>query len=150
MTDRVDLTVADGQFLKVTVSFSRGATTDADGDGLGDTPILFDITTACATEVEIDIKPNSDPSSIGCRSKGSIPVAVLGSSTFDATEIDSDTVVFGVTGTKTGEVHQKKGSAKRHVEDYNDDGFADMIFHFDFRTTGFSCADIPSGDNPLP
>ena len=96
--------------------------------------------------VDIDIKPNSDPSSYGCKSKGSIPVAVLGSSTFDATAIDADTVLFGATGTETGEVHSKKGSAKRHVEDYNGDGFLDMIFHFDFQSTGFGCDDIPPGE----
>lgn len=39
----VDLTVPDGQYLRVSVSFIR-ATTDDDGDGFGDSPILYDLT----------------------------------------------------------------------------------------------------------
>ena len=30
---------------------------------------------------------------------------------------------------------------------FNKDGHLDMIFHFDFPSTGFGCADIPSGQN---
>jgi len=97
-------------------------------------------------EVDIDIKPNSVPSSFGCNSKGSVPVAVLGSPTFDATAIDADTVRFGKVGDEAAEVHQKKGSAKPHVEDFNGDGDLDMIFHFRLVDTGFSCSDIPAGD----
>ena len=99
--------------------------------------------------VHIDIKPNSDPSSYSCKSRGNIPVAVLGSSTFDATQIDAGTVLFGATGSETGEVHTKKGIASRHVEDFNEDGFDNMIFHFDFRSTGFSCDDIPPGEKSV-
>jgi len=99
-----------------------------------------------AIEVDIDIKPNSDPSSFGCNSEGNLPVAVLGSATFDATEINADTVRFGSVGDEAAEVHQKSGSARRHVEDFNEDGFQDMIFHFSFADTGFSCSDIPAGN----
>ena len=104
---------------------------------------------SCGNPVEIDIKPGSDPSSYGCGAGGNIPVAVLGSEVFDATTIDAGTVRFGKIGNETGEVHEKKGEAKRHVEDFNEDGFADMIFHFDFSSTGFSCDDIPAGEKSV-
>ncbi len=32
------------------------------------------------------------------------------------------------------------------MEDKNKDGLLDMVFHFRFGDTGFSCADIPDGD----
>ena len=126
-----------------------GATSPVSASPTGIGPVCgtaFAPARALTFAVDIDIKPNSDPSSFGCKSKGSIPVAVLGSSTFDATTIDADTVLFGVTGAETGEVHNKKGTAKRHVEDFNGDGFLDMIFHFDFQSTGFSCGDIQPGE----
>ena len=43
VTQGADLTVADGQYLRVMVSFTR-ATTDGDNDGVNDSPILFDLT----------------------------------------------------------------------------------------------------------
>lgn len=131
-------------------TITGGSFTQTPGNGAGSADAISTIIAECGRGgPEIDIKPNSDPSSFGCKSKGSIPVAVLGSATFDATEIDADTVLFGKTGTETGEVHVKKGSAKEHVEDFNGDGFLDMIFHFKFPSTGFSCADIPAGDSSV-
>jgi choice-of-anchor C domain-containing protein len=100
-------------------------------------------------EVDIDIKPNSDPSSFGCKSRGSIPVAILSDADFDATEVDADTVRFGKNGDEAGEVHQKNGHAKRHVEDVNKDGLDDLVLHFDFTKTGFSCDDIPDGEKSV-
>lgn len=44
-------------------------------------------------DVEIDVKPGSFPNSINLRSKkGVTPVAILGSSDFDVTDVDPDTV----------------------------------------------------------
>ena len=76
----------------------------------------------------------------------SLPVAVLSTTTFDATAIDASTVHFGRVGDEASEVHEKKGSAKRHVEDVNGDGLDDMVFHFSLGDTDFSCTDIPTGD----
>jgi len=82
-------------------------------------------------EVDIDIKPGSDPNGVNPRSKGVIPVAVLGSVDFDATQVDSSTVEFGPD--EASAVHDG------HVEDVNDDGFADMVFHFVVGDTGIEC-----------
>ncbi len=83
--------------------------------------------------VDIDIKPGSDPNGINPRSKGVIPVAVLGSASFDATQVDSSTVVFGPD--ETSPVHDG------HVEDVNGDFFDDMVFHFTTQETGIACGD---------
>ena len=38
-----DLAVADGQYLRIIVDFSRSTTTDADDNGINDSPILYDL-----------------------------------------------------------------------------------------------------------
>ena len=97
--------------------------------------------------VDIDIKPGSDPSSWDCRDvKRELPVALLSTTDFDATTVDAESVRFGKDGTEAAEVHKKKEVAKRHVEDVNKDGLLDMVFHFRFGDTGFSCDDIPAGE----
>jgi len=105
---------------------------------------------ACLKIVEIDVKPGSDPNSYPCKDVNKeIPVAVLSDAGFDATTIDADTVKYGVNGNEAAEVHEKKGLAKRHVEDKNKDGLPDMVFHFKLSDTGFSCDDIPAGENSI-
>jgi len=100
--------------------------------------------------VEIDIKPGSDPNSWPCRkANDDLPVAILSTDSFDATTVDADSVRFGKTGTEAAEVHEKKDKAKRHVEDKNGDGLLDMVFHFRFGDTGFSCDDIPAGEKSV-
>ncbi len=81
----------------------------------------------------IDIKPGSDPNSINLKSKGVIPVAVLGSKEFYAPVVDFSTVEFGPG--KASPVHDG------HVEDVNGDGFDDMVFHFKTQETGIACGD---------
>jgi len=85
------------------------------------------------THVTIDIKPGSDPNSVNPKSKGVVPVAVLGSIDFDATQVDFSTVTFGPGGASP--------SHDGHVEDVNDDGFVDMVFHFKTQETGIACGD---------
>jgi len=73
--------------------------------------------------VEIDIKPGSDPNSINLKSKGVVPVALLGSESFDVSTVDDSTVTFG-----PGEATIAHNSA--HLEDVNGDGYLDMVLHF--------------------
>jgi len=114
--------------------------------GFDNVCILFNPT----IDVGIDVKPGSDPNSYPCKDVNKeIPVAVLSTEDFDATTIDADTVRYGVNGNEAAEVHQKKGEAKRHVEDKNKDGLLDMVFHFKLSDTGFSCSDIATGEKSV-
>ncbi len=83
--------------------------------------------------VTIDIKLGSDPNGINPRSEGVVPVAVLGSMVFDAMQIDFSTVTLGPGGASP--------THDGHVEDVNDDGFVDMVFHFNTQETGIACGD---------
>jgi MYXO-CTERM domain-containing protein len=86
-------------------------------------------------QVTVDVKPGSDENPINLKSKGVIPIAVLGSMTFDALQIDYDSVAFG-----PGKA--KPAHDKGHVEDSNGDGFMDMVFHFRTQESNFDCGDI--------
>jgi hypothetical protein len=80
---------------------------------------------------DIDIKPGSDSNSTNPRSKGVIPVAVLGSASFDATQVDSSTVQFG-----PGNAPAVRDGI---VTDINNDGFPDMLLHFRTKAAAIQC-----------
>jgi hypothetical protein len=77
----------------------------------------------CVIDVEIDIKPGSDPNPINPGSKGLVPVAILSSDVFDATQVDPATVsVAGAAVAQRG-----KGKLMAHHEDVNADGLLDLL-----------------------
>jgi hypothetical protein len=85
-------------------------------------------------EIGIDIKPGSDLNSINTKSRGVIPVAILTSTSFDATGVDPSTVRFGRTGTETSPV---RGS----MSDVDSDGDLDFLLHFKTQEAGFRVGD---------
>jgi hypothetical protein len=76
--------------------------------------------------VEIDVKPDSDPSIINLNSNGLVAVAVLSDDDVDATQIQPETVEFA------GAPVAVNGSGKymASVVDVDGDGDDDMLFHF--------------------
>lgn len=87
-----------------------------------------------ANQVAIDIKPGSDVNAINLRSKGNIPVAILSTDDFDATQVDVETVAFGPANAT--EAH-----GRTHVEDVDRDGDSDIVLHFRTGSSGLSCGD---------
>lgn len=75
-------------------------------------------------EVEIDIKPGSDPNCFNNNGHGVIPVAILGSVTMDVTNIDPATVELeGLKVKRVGKLNKLLA----HIEDADVDGFDDMV-----------------------
>ena len=79
--------------------------------------------------VEIDIKPGSYPNSINTRSKGVIPVALLGGPDLEVATVNTATLAFGPDGASP--VHVA-------MEDVNNDGFMDLISHYRTKETGIA------------
>lgn len=77
-----------------------------------------------ALSVLIDIKPGSESNSINLRSAGVIPVAIFGSSTFDATTIDPDSISLAGAGVR---MVGKSGRFLCHQDDVNRDGHVDLV-----------------------
>ena len=78
--------------------------------------------------VGIDIHPGSDPNSINLCSNGAVPVAILGSDTFNVDDIDPSSLRFADATVKV--VGKKDPLSLCSYEDVNFDGFADVVCHF--------------------
>ena len=82
--------------------------------------------------VAIDIRPGSDRNGINPRSKGKIPVAILSTGDFDATQVDPATVRFGP---------DEAPAVGYSVKDVDYDGDWDLVVRFKKRDTGITCGD---------
>ena len=95
-----------------------------------------DVFFVSALNVTIDIKPGAFPNSINLGSNGNVPVAILGSPTFDASTVDPLTVTLADASVR---VVGKKGKLQASLDDVNGDGLTDLMVHID--TTGLQLTD---------
>ncbi len=121
--------IISGTNFDLTVNRTWTATDDSDNSSSCEQVITVTI-----PEVEIDIKPNSDPNSINQKSKGLLPVAIFGSLDFDVTQIDTTTVDFDIF-----EVNGSTIATKCNIEDVDGDGIYDMICFFKIKEIDHKC-----------
>lgn len=103
-------------------------------DGTADSNVVTVSLIVTSILVDIDIKPGSDSNPINPNSQEIIPVAILTTGAFDATQVDPLSVEFGPNG--AAETH-KRGQ----VEDVDGDGDRDLLLHFNTQDTGIECGD---------
>jgi hypothetical protein len=79
-------------------------------------------------EVDVDIRPRNHRNRIRPTSRGLIPVAILGSESFDVADVA--TLAFGPSGAS------RAHSRGPHFKDLNRDGWTDLLAHFRSNETG--------------
>jgi hypothetical protein len=88
--------------------------------------------------ISIDVKPgNADPSPVNPTAKGVIPVAILGQADFNVKEVDVASLSFGHSGDE-----KTLRSCQKNTQDFNKDGFQDLLCHFENGSAGFSDEDL--------
>lgn len=87
--------------------------------------------------VAIDIKPGTDPNSVHL-GPGVVPVAILGSDTFDVTTVDPATVVLEGAGVR----YRGDGTPMASLEDVNGDGVCDLAVHIEKEALELTPTDV--------
>jgi len=113
------------------ISFAEYSVTSGEWNGFLGLIQVMSFTPRSFATIAIDIQPGSNPKGINPGSNGVIPVAVLGSATFDATQVNSSTVAFG-----PGDAAPVRDG---QVSDANGDGRADVVFQFRTEASGIQC-----------
>ena len=118
------------------------------------------LTTPPALEVPVDLKPGSCPNPTNIDKKGVITVAVMGTDTFDATQIDPATVKFSGASPLRWSIEDAgmpympfmgKQDAYDCLEYPEDefgyyDGYPDYVFKFDQQEVVAMLGDVQDGD----
>ena len=91
-------------------------------------------------EVQVDVRPGADRAVIRTSSKTMIPVAVLSTSSFDATRVDPGSICFG-DADSPDERDCTEAHGAGHWADVDEDGDIDLLLHYEASETG-----IDSGD----
>jgi len=90
--------------------------------------VLSDAVTPTGIEVVIDIRPGSECNPVNPKSNGVLPVGILSSETFDATQADPSTVFLAEAPIASP---SQQGKFLASEEDVNGDGWVDLVVKFE-------------------
>ena len=91
--------------------------------------------TPTSIDVDIDIKPGSFPNSLNVKSKGVLPVAILGTADFDVMTVNASTVVLTWRGISLP-AGEGVPPLRWALEDVNRDGFMDIGLKYSMEAAG--------------
>ncbi len=111
-------------------------------------------------QVPVDIKPGSCPNPLNPKSKGVLPVAVLGTEDFDVTAIDPESIILTLEGMGAGvsplrwaleDVATPFEGELCECHDLNGDGYIDLTLKFDTQelVTALNLGDYAGYTIPL-
>ncbi len=135
---------ATGSYVVGVSSYPRrlqnGGTTSSNSvtgaNANGDYRLIITGVTPPLLQINIDIKPGNDSiAPINPRSRGKIPVALLGSSEFLVEDVDTSKLTFGHSG------NEASLSKCHEANDVNGDVFPDMLCHFENQDAKFEATD---------
>jgi hypothetical protein len=112
---------------------------------------LEKVTPPAVIQVYFDIKPRSWPNPLNTKSKGVLPVAILGTDEFDVTQIDPATVMLeGVSPLRWNieDVTAPDGDLENgcNITTAGGDGYADLTFKFDTQEIVSAIGPVSDGD----
>jgi len=112
-------------------------------------------TRECLASVEVDIKPGSCPNPLNLKSKGVLPVALLGTEDFDVSEVDIASLklaeaspvrsAFEDVATALAPVDGKE-DCYLDCNDLGPDGFEDLTLKFDRQEIVGALGDVEDGE----
>jgi astacin len=81
--------------------------------------------------IDIDIMPGTDLNPVNLKKRGNLPVAILGSTDLDVTDLDPSSLTLGDESDPDTSIGQKNnGSYEAYLEDVNGDGLMDLVVMF--------------------
>lgn len=119
--------------------FANGGGTTSNtlsGNANGDYTLVISGVSLPVLQISIEIKPGSgDVAPINPKSRGKVPVALLGAADFSVLDVDTGSVTFGHSG------NEPSLSKCGPPQDVNDDPWPDMVCHFENQAAGFVSSD---------
>ncbi|MCW8917412.1 MAG: PPC domain-containing protein [Gammaproteobacteria bacterium] len=95
-------------------------------------------TPSSVKQINIEVKPGSnDLPPLNPRSRGKIPVAIMGVAGFDVSSIKQETLRFGASGNE-----ESLSRCQPESLDLNSDGQTDLLCHFENSVAAFQSGDI--------